>query len=196
VLDVGCGFKPFKALLPVGYETIGIDYSRQVSAPDFLASADKMPFRDSSFDAIICSEVLEHTRYIEVVIQEMNRVVKNNGLIFISTPYAYPEHGIPYDFQRPTRYLYFEAFGRDNIVHFRESNSTLATGLTCFNFFMETSPLRLLWGVKHLVYSLGNGLGLMCDFILEHLASRLMRSYRTYFFTMPIGFALVIRVRK
>lgn len=60
ILDVGCGEKPWKLILPKEIEYIGIDIDPKVK-PDFIASADNLPFEDNYFDALIYSEVLEHT---------------------------------------------------------------------------------------------------------------------------------------
>lgn len=52
----------------------------------FKASAHEIPLEDKSVDAIVCTEVIEHTPYVETVIREMARVVKNNGLVLITFP--------------------------------------------------------------------------------------------------------------
>jgi len=58
-----------------------------------LLKADTMalPFRDASFDKIICSEVLEHVADDEQCIREMVRVLKDDGAIAVSVPTYLPE---------------------------------------------------------------------------------------------------------
>lgn len=51
-----------------------------------LADAHNIPFRDSIFDLILLSEVLEHLSHVNSALQELKRISKNKGLIIISTP--------------------------------------------------------------------------------------------------------------
>lgn len=196
ILDAGCGFKPWRSFFDSKTEYVGIDYSVEWSTPDSLASVDKLPFPDDTFDAVICSEVIEHTRHPEACLQELRRVCKAGGLLYISTPFAFPEHGVPYDFQRPTQYFYKSVFEKDEILALRQTSSTLGTAFTTFNFFVECTPLRLIWGFRHIVYLTMNTLGLLADFLIDWLAPKLMRTLRFYTHMLPLGFNLIIRVQK
>ena len=51
----------------------------------------KLPFKDATFDKIICSEVLEHIDDDQQAIGEMVRVLKNDGILAISVPSHLPE---------------------------------------------------------------------------------------------------------
>ena len=55
-----------------------------------LACADleHLPFADSSFDAIVMLEVIEHTRSDVAAIAELRRVLKIGGTLILSTPHA------------------------------------------------------------------------------------------------------------
>jgi ubiquinone/menaquinone biosynthesis C-methylase UbiE len=46
-----------------------------------------MPFSDSSFDRIYCSEVLEHVQNPNVVCEEIKRLLSDDGLFVASVPY-------------------------------------------------------------------------------------------------------------
>lgn len=49
------------------------------------------PFRDESFDMIICADVLEHLYRPDVCLKEFYRVLKPDGALLVSTPnYAHP----------------------------------------------------------------------------------------------------------
>jgi ubiquinone/menaquinone biosynthesis C-methylase UbiE len=50
-----------------------------------------LPFADASFDAVICSEVLEHIPDYGPVLQEMHRVLRPGGMLCVSVPRAWPE---------------------------------------------------------------------------------------------------------
>ncbi len=54
-------------------------------------SAYQLPFADNTFDAIICSEVLEHLDAYPDVIDEIRRVLKPQGMLAATIPHAWPE---------------------------------------------------------------------------------------------------------
>ena len=51
----------------------------------------RLPFKDNSFDKIICSEVMEHVPDPDQGIQEMVRVLKPGGLMAVTVPTYIPE---------------------------------------------------------------------------------------------------------
>jgi SAM-dependent methyltransferase len=51
----------------------------------------RLPFRDQSFDAIICSEVLEHIPDDDTAISELVRILKSGRILAVSVPRFYPE---------------------------------------------------------------------------------------------------------
>ena len=48
---------------------------------------------ESTFDIIVCTEVLEHTLNPFLAIQEIHRLLKLGGLLFMSTPFDFRIHG-------------------------------------------------------------------------------------------------------
>jgi len=197
ILDVGCGFKPWLEMFDKKkVEYIGVDFNKSISLVDFVASSDKLPFADGEFDALIYSEVLEHVSDLQKTLNEMRRVAKNNALVFISSPFVFPEHGIPYDFQRLTQYFYRKTFENDEIILIKESNSSFSTMLASFNLFVESSPFGILKGFKNVFYCLTNIIGIFGDGVINFIFSRIGKSYKKYFYLMPLGYALIIRIKK
>src|SRR5271154_5255607 len=97
ILDVGCGAYPSYAreIAAMGKRVHGIDFTfnflrlaRRNAGDINLAQADaiKMPYRDLTFDAAICSETVEHIPDDHAVIQEIARVLKLGGLLFFTVP--------------------------------------------------------------------------------------------------------------
>lgn len=70
--------------------------------PDFCCNAESIPVNDDSFDTALLCEVIEHLEKPEKVLREAFRILKNDGVLIISTPFLFPVHADPYDFQRWT----------------------------------------------------------------------------------------------
>ena len=107
LLDFGCGTKPYKDLFKNVDEYIGVDYKiegREESQKnvDVFYDGKNLPFNDEKFDAMLCTEVLEHVFNIDELLQEFKRVLKKGGKAIITTPFMWEEHEMPYDFARYT----------------------------------------------------------------------------------------------
>jgi SAM-dependent methyltransferase len=89
VLDLGCGVgHSFPELGP--RETVGVD-----SDPEALVGQERetraadmreLPFADASFDAVICSQAIEHVPDPERVLAEVVRVLRPKGRAVFVTP--------------------------------------------------------------------------------------------------------------
>ncbi|MDP9034638.1 MAG: class I SAM-dependent methyltransferase [Myxococcota bacterium] len=114
LLDVGCGAKPFEpffAPFVTGY--VGVEYqavfsstdaSKRVTKPDLFYDGKTLPFEAHTFDTVLSTEVLEHTREPMDLVGEMARVLKPDGTLILTTPFALRLHEEPYDYYRFTRY--------------------------------------------------------------------------------------------
>lgn len=92
-LDIGCGenrqrFK--EGLEMLGYIPVGIDIDGP--APDALADAHCLPFKNETFDVIMSSAVFEHLKNPFAAMKELYRVAKPNAKIFLSIAYNEPFH--------------------------------------------------------------------------------------------------------
>jgi len=93
ILDLGCGLGSF---LKLGNgNAFGIDsnfeslkQSKRYSKNLVRGSVLQLPFPDGVFDGINCSHLIEHFGPGDAyaLLREMNRVLKKDGLIVISTP--------------------------------------------------------------------------------------------------------------
>ena len=100
VLDVGCGDKPYRRLLRGASSYVGLDVPDGGHADVVVQPGQPWPLEDSSFDAVLSTEVLEHAEDFEHVLAEIARVLRPGGLAIITTPFIYNEHGAPGDFRR------------------------------------------------------------------------------------------------
>ncbi|MFH0889241.1 MAG: methyltransferase domain-containing protein [Planctomycetota bacterium] len=105
ILDVGCGVGyfifdimkrypdvnlSFAGLDPVRSNIYWLNYRSQeenkTNLIGIMGGAESLPFMDDSFDMIVTSEVIEHILDKEKAINQMHRVLKPGGRLFISTP--------------------------------------------------------------------------------------------------------------
>jgi len=64
---------------------------------DVVASAEKIPFPDNSFDLIYCLETMEHAEKPWLVSNEIERILKPDGVAIISSQQNFPIHMHPSD---------------------------------------------------------------------------------------------------
>jgi len=92
VLDIGAGAKKYPNVVSLDlYNYPGIE---------LCARADKVPLADNSVDMIISTSAIEHMMNIDRAFQEMQRILKPDGTIFITAPFIYPYHPEPFDLRR------------------------------------------------------------------------------------------------
>lgn len=74
------------------YEEHVAEHAPASDAPTFcLGDACSLPAADSSFDVVVCAEVLEHLPAYEPAIDELARVLKPDGRLAVSVPRYGPE---------------------------------------------------------------------------------------------------------
>ncbi len=106
-LDVGCGRKPYRGLFNVA-EYVGLEIdtpeNRSSKSADCYYNGTRIPFDDSTFDAVVCNQVLEHVYEPKAFLDEVNRVLKPNGKLLLSVPFIWDEHEQPRDYARYSSY--------------------------------------------------------------------------------------------
>ena len=107
VLDVGCGHKPYKSLFAtekyVGLE-IDSEENRLNKHADIFYDGSMFPFEDSEFDSVVINQVLEHVFEPNFFLSEVERVLKNEGLLLLTVPFIWDEHEVPVDYARYSSY--------------------------------------------------------------------------------------------
>jgi len=123
VLDAGCGELTYTILLKYSKHRLEIipidivipDTCKKRNKYNFIqASAEKLPFREELFDFIFCLSTLQLIKDDRAVLKEFHRVLKTNGLLFLTIPtgksmfrlirdmeircgvYMFPEYNVPH----------------------------------------------------------------------------------------------------
>ena len=110
VLDLGCGEGRhaigLACLQTIELHAVDLSYrdlhtgrgkARELGEPVFSrvafmnADGTRLPYCDNTFDAVICSEVLEHIPDYRTVIIELLRVLRPGGALVVSVPRWWPE---------------------------------------------------------------------------------------------------------
>jgi len=79
---------------------------------DIVSDITAIPVPDASFDAVMCTEVLEHVPDPVAALKELNRVLKPGGYLLITAPFASLTHFAPYHFASGlSKYFYQHHLG-------------------------------------------------------------------------------------
>jgi len=98
VLDAGCGRGYLAGRLAERYTVTGVDFvigsdlSRKFPKANFCkVHIEMLPFKEASFDTVICAHTLEHVMQIEPVLRELRRVARRRLIIIVpkQRPYKY-----------------------------------------------------------------------------------------------------------
>ena len=103
LLDVGCSHGAFDfELARRGYTVVGVDINKEsIGVGDKIRDSLRVKnltfhhmdilsndFPDKKFDVIIMFETLEHIKEDDRIIQEFRRILKDDGTVILSVPYA------------------------------------------------------------------------------------------------------------
>lgn len=106
VLDAGAGEGMYRSFFDhTHYESTDF---YQVTKPygdvSFVSNLAYIPISDKRYDMILLTQVIEHLPDPLRVLQELYRLLKDHGQLWLSGPLFFPEHEQPYDFYRYTQF--------------------------------------------------------------------------------------------
>ena len=154
VLDVGCGEQPLRELVEKeGGEYVGFDIEQNTNGSvDIIGFIDRdlpAPWPDSrtTYDVILCSEVLEHVADWHAAFSNLRRLVADEGRVVITVPFIFPVHMEPLDFFRATSYT-IETFAGahdfvvEECVKLGHARDVLSTVLDDISILPKTATAR------------------------------------------------------
>lgn len=86
-----------KDAMPKRFDYTGVDFQAADNVDVVLTDPYCLPFEDESVDVVLSSSCLEHSEFFWLSFQEMVRVTKPDGLIYINVPTAGDYHPYPVD---------------------------------------------------------------------------------------------------
>jgi SAM-dependent methyltransferase len=91
VLDLFCGTKPYLELIP-WRPVWGVDIDDHFGRADVLAELP-LPFRDGTFDAVLCSQALHLVDDPVATVREIERVARPGGHAIVTIPHLFLAEG-------------------------------------------------------------------------------------------------------
>jgi len=103
VIEVGSGAHGlifcFGARLGVGIDPLAVSYRKlfphwQTQATTIAAAGEQLPFRDQSFDVVLCDNVVDHAESPARIVAELARILKRDGLLYFTVNVHHPLYAV------------------------------------------------------------------------------------------------------
>jgi SAM-dependent methyltransferase len=161
VLDVGCGAKPYRDWVPGARRYVGIDVFDGPTVDGLIVPGRPWPAGDAEFDAVLCTQVLEHVPDLEHTVGELARVMRPGADAIISVPFIFGEHNAPHDYRRLSQHGLRRLLADHDleVVEITQQGaigSTLGSIFLCWTFdalprgrrgMLISAPLLPLWSL-------------------------------------------------
>lgn len=94
ILNIGCStgrsseyLSGFGQVTSIEYDEFCCEFAREKTGLEIIhGSITELPFTEKKFDLVCAFDVIEHVENDQLAVNEMKRVVKENGIIFITVP--------------------------------------------------------------------------------------------------------------
>lgn len=127
LLDVGCGKMPYREYILNDSRVeryVGLDIENAINYDSSIRAeltwdGIYMPIKDSSYNTVIATEVLEHCPAPQTTLSEIYRVMKPQGTFLFTVPFLWNLHETPHDEYRYTPFALHRlltAAGFENIT--------------------------------------------------------------------------------
>ena len=89
-----------KEIFSKSHEYIGLDLEKGPNVDIVMSDPYKIPLEDNSVDIVISTSCFEHSEMFWLVFNEIQRILKPNGLFYLNAPSNGPYHAYPVDCYR------------------------------------------------------------------------------------------------
>jgi len=163
VLDLGGGRRFQKWLAPYKYLFNEADYKTfdydATTGADIVGDIHQIPLPDGSFNAVICSSVLEHVKDPRQAVKEIHRILKPGGVVLVMVPSIYPYHSRPGHY--PDYWRFFEDTIKDLFADFTQLEIVKRGGyFTALSFFFPFQQ-KFRWFLNPMATALDRVFGSM-----------------------------------
>jgi len=148
LIDYGCGNMPYRALFEARIGSyIGFDFPGNDRADRQISDRGLLPLEDSQADFVLSTQVLEHVRDPNCYLSECRRVLKEGGLLILSTHGVWRYHPDPCDYWRWTSQGLREVITEAGfeIIRFR---GIMGPGATALQLWQDSVLRRLHWRLQ------------------------------------------------
>ena len=193
VLDIGAGGCPYRSNFNhTNYKThdfvqLNPNQIQQIGYGkiDYVSDILEIPVDNASFDAVICTEVIEHVPYPIEVIKEISRLLKKNGVLLITAPLQSGLHQEPFHFYGGFTKYWYSKFLTENgfkIIEIIPNGSIFTTLISnlftlvkqCFEYLIQGKLFIKLVSFLLLIFLLPLSLMLL---IPLHICENLFQDY-------------------
>ena len=152
ILDIGASGDDHREYFP-NRTRLDINPSKDT---DVIGDAHHLPFKEGSFEAVVCSEMLEHADDPQKVISEIHRVLKPGGLAVLTTRFAFPIHDAPMnDYWRFTPYGLRKLFSEFEIIEVAtEGGPFYAIAVQLQRILFQTDLPKIIKGVLYFFFTI------------------------------------------
>jgi|SRR3989344_3452432 len=153
VLNVGCGIGEDLGILSQYTDLYMLDISKKtldvipdsIKGKKILGDALEIPFKKNFFEGVVTFDLLEHIKDDKRVIDEIYRVLKTKGYVFMTVP------AIPFLYSTHDKVLKHHRRYSKKMVYNLVNNKFKIIRITYWNFFLflPTAVLRLIKKIIH-----------------------------------------------
>ncbi len=151
LLDIGCSQLDFSNL-PKTMDSFGIDFkdSKYYDKKHFKKcnlDKEKIPFKNEFFDFVVAGEVIEHVKRPFELIEEISRVLKDGGILYLSTPNPHYYLEIIKDvfkINEPDDKEHLNLYSRNHLINYCKSSSLRLVDFKRYKFWIPYLRLMIL----------------------------------------------------
>jgi glycosyltransferase involved in cell wall biosynthesis/SAM-dependent methyltransferase len=86
-----------RSVAPLNNKYIGVDFVEGKGVDIIITDPYALPFEDNSADVVVCSSCFEHSEFFWVLFNEIQRILKPDGLFYLNVPSNGMFHRYPVD---------------------------------------------------------------------------------------------------